>query len=111
MSRAAASPIPLRARPASATFRKVVWRIGIIGLALHAAVVIAALDIGAVPDTGRVLLLMGAALTVAAVWSRAKPIVVPTMPCWERAALEAAAVGPSAALFAALLGWSVAYPH
>ena len=62
-------------------------------------------------DTARLLLLLGAALAAAAVWGRARPVVASAMTRWERAGLEAVAVGPPAALFAVLLGWAAAHPH
>jgi hypothetical protein len=85
------------------------WRAALIGLALHAVSLIS--GTGAAPDTARILLFEGPALAAAAAWSRARPVVPSTMTRWERAGVEALAVGPSAALFAVLLGWASAYPH
>ena len=99
-------PVLPDARPAWASAKMLARRAAVIGLALHAATILYGAD--AEPTTARAFVLMAAALAVGLCWSRVRPVVVPRARRWDRATVEAIAVGPAAALFALLLGWAAA---
>ena len=98
--------LPLGARPAMASAKRLAWRAAVIGLALHAAAVVSGAPTA--PSAARALAFMGCASAAALLWSRAQPVVLPSTAGWDRAGLEAVGVGPVAAVFALLLGWSAA---
>lgn len=106
MSRRAGGSAPPSLRSPWIPLKILAWRASIIGLALHVAVVLAGSDDA--PTAERIIPFMAAALALGMAWSRARPAIVPNAAGWDRAVLEAAAVGPAAALFAFLLGWAAA---